>query len=139
EKLAVAYAVIAALGPAFRIETDVLGSGEFDGDRGVWRGDLILKGYGDPTLSAADLRSLALEVRAVGVRQVTGRVLGDESWFDSRRTAPGWRPAFFLDESPPLSALVVDRARVGSWVTTEPALTAARLFRTALRTAGVTV
>src|SRR5207302_1653922 len=65
----------------------------FDGDRGVWRGDLILKGYGDPTLSAADLRSLALEVRAVGVRQVTGRVLGDESWFDSRRTAPGWRPA----------------------------------------------
>jgi D-alanyl-D-alanine carboxypeptidase/D-alanyl-D-alanine-endopeptidase (penicillin-binding protein 4) len=139
EKLAVAYAAISALGPAFRIETDVLGAGEFEGDQGLWRGDVILKGYGDPTLSTADLRSLASQVRAAGVRRITGRILGDESWFDARRTAPGWKAAFFIDESPPLSALVVDRARVGRRISVQPAVAAARGFRAALVAAGVAV
>ena len=42
----------------------------------------------------------------------TGAVIGDESWFDARRVAPGWRPSFYIRESPPLSALVVDRGLV---------------------------
>ena len=45
-------------------------------------------------------------------RRVTGGVLGDESLFDSMRTCPGWKPYFYINESPPLSALVVDRASV---------------------------
>ena len=28
--------------------------------------------------------------RRAGIRRVTGRVVGDESWFDAPRTAPGW-------------------------------------------------
>ena len=50
EKLAVTYAALNALGPAVQIETDVLGEGEQAG--ATWRGDLVLKGYGDPTLSS---------------------------------------------------------------------------------------
>ena len=33
----------------------------------TWQGDLVLKGYGDPTLSAADLTVLARQVRAAGI------------------------------------------------------------------------
>jgi D-alanyl-D-alanine carboxypeptidase/D-alanyl-D-alanine-endopeptidase (penicillin-binding protein 4) len=135
EKLAVTYAALSALGPSFRIETDVLGEGLQSGT--TWQGDLVLKGYGDPTLSSWDLTVLAREVRADGITRVTGRVLADESWFDARRTAPGWKAAFYIEESPPLSALIVDRGRVGRWTSHDPALAAAQLFRKALARAGV--
>ncbi len=55
EKLAVTYASLLALGPSFRFATDVLGEGELDGT--LWRGDVVLKGYGDPTLHTRGPRS----------------------------------------------------------------------------------
>jgi D-alanyl-D-alanine carboxypeptidase/D-alanyl-D-alanine-endopeptidase (penicillin-binding protein 4) len=130
EKLTVTYGALTALGPAFRIETDVLLDDA---------GNLILKGYGDPTLSSTQLRVLAGQVRAAGITTVTGGVLGDESWFDSRRTALGWKASFYLVESPPLSALIVDRGRAGRYTSRDPALAAAQLFRAALVRAGVRV
>jgi serine-type D-Ala-D-Ala carboxypeptidase/endopeptidase (penicillin-binding protein 4) len=137
EKLAVTYAALTALGPSFTIETDVLGEGAQSG--ATWQGDLVLKGYGDPTLSSAGLRSLALQVRQAGITRVSGRVLADESWFDTRRTAAGWKPAFYINESPPLSALIVDRGWLGHSTSRDPALAAAQSFRTALARAGVAV
>jgi serine-type D-Ala-D-Ala carboxypeptidase/endopeptidase (penicillin-binding protein 4) len=130
EKLTVTYGALTALGPDFRIETDVLQDDA---------GNLILKGYGDPTLSSAQLRVLARQVRAAGITTVAGSVLGDESWFDTRRTALGWKPSFYLVESPPLSALIVDRGRAGRYTSRDPALAAAQLFRAALVRAGVQV
>jgi D-alanyl-D-alanine carboxypeptidase/D-alanyl-D-alanine-endopeptidase (penicillin-binding protein 4) len=137
EKLAVTYAALTALGPAFRIETDVLGEGEQDGTR--WNGNLVLKGFGDPTLSSADLAALAQQVRADGITTVSGHVVGDETWFDTHRTAPGWKREFFIGESPPLSALIVDRARVGRFTSHNPALSAAQLFTKALVRVGVRI
>lgn len=130
EKLTVTYAALTALGPAFRIETDVLQDAA---------GNVYLKGYGDPTLSSAQLTGLARQVRAAGVTHITGFVYGDESWFDTRRTAFGWKPQFFVNESPPLSALIVDRGRVGRATSYDPALAAAQLFRQALVRAGVKI
>ncbi len=137
EKLPVTYAALTRLGPTFRIETDVLAQGEQSGT--TWRGSLVLKGNGDPTLSRTDLRALALQVRAAGVRRVTGGVVGDESSYDARRTVAGWKPSFYISESAPISALVVDRARVGSYTTRNAALSAAIAFRTALRAVGISV
>ena len=102
EKLAVAYAALVRLGPGYRFRTEVLGAGRLED--ATWRGDLVLRGLGDPTLTRADLVSLAAQVKASGIRRVTGRVLGDETWFDLLRAAPGWAPSFLGDESPPLSA-----------------------------------
>jgi len=137
EKLPLTYAALTTLGPTYRIETDVLGEGEQDGT--TFSGTLVLRGGGDPTLSTAGLRSLAAQVRTYGIRRVTGGIVADESYFDSRRMVAGWKPSFFIDESPPLSALVVNRARVGRTVTRSPALAAGTAFRTALRSAGVVV
>ncbi len=136
EKLATTFAALAALGPSFRIETDVLGDGTQTGT--TWHGDIVLKGYGDPTLSAADLRSLAHQVARDGITRVNGRVVGDESWFDTRRIGAGWKRAFYLHESPALSALIVDRGWDGR-METQPALYAAQLFRAYLVDAGVSV
>jgi D-alanyl-D-alanine carboxypeptidase/D-alanyl-D-alanine-endopeptidase (penicillin-binding protein 4) len=137
EKLAVTYASLLALGPSFRFSTDVLGEGELDGT--LWRGDIVLKGYGDPTLSTLDLLSLASQLRSQGIRRVTGQVIGDESFFDAKRMAPGWKPYFFLNESPALSALTVDRGRYKGHATSKPALAAALSFRAALLRAGISV
>jgi serine-type D-Ala-D-Ala carboxypeptidase/endopeptidase (penicillin-binding protein 4) len=137
EKLAVTYAALTALGPSFQIETDVLGSGQQVGT--TWQGDLIVKGYGDPTLSSGDLSLLAQQIHAAGIARVTGRIVADESWFDARRTAPGWKAAYYIEESPPLSALIVDRGVVGRFTSHDPALAAGQLFRTALVHAGVRV
>jgi D-alanyl-D-alanine carboxypeptidase/D-alanyl-D-alanine-endopeptidase (penicillin-binding protein 4) len=137
EKLAVAYAALTRLGPGYRFRTEVLGLGSLAGP--VWRGDLVLKGYGDPTLDGDDLAALAQDVRAWGIRRVTGAVLGDESAYDSLRTGPGWKPSYFIDECAPLSALVADRGRDGGRVSLDPARSAAARFREALERAGVDV
>lgn len=134
-KLPLTYALLSTLGPAFRIQTEVVGRGDQRG--AVWNGDLVLIGRGDPTLSRADLARLARVVRSKGITRVTGSVVGDESWFDARRMAPGWKTSFFIVQSPPLSALVVDRARYRGAVSRNPALAAAALFRDELRKAGV--
>jgi serine-type D-Ala-D-Ala carboxypeptidase/endopeptidase (penicillin-binding protein 4) len=110
EKLAVSFAALRLLGPAFRFRTEVVGDGVLDGR--TWRGNLYLVGYGDPTLSPRDLKGLAREVASWGIRRVTGRVVGDERHFDPRRDAPGWKPSFLGLESPPLSALSVDDVEV---------------------------
>ena len=43
---------------------------------------------------------LAHQVVRAGITRVTGRVVGDESWFDARRTAPAGSAKFYLHESP---------------------------------------
>ena len=136
-KLAVAYASLRVLGPDFRIDTMVFGEGQLAGS--TWNGDLVLKGFGDPTLSRGDLRALAGQIRAYGIRQVRGGIEADESYFDSRRVGPAWRSHYYINESPPLSALTVDRARFRGYVTGSPAIAAATQFRLALRAAGVGV
>jgi D-alanyl-D-alanine carboxypeptidase/D-alanyl-D-alanine-endopeptidase (penicillin-binding protein 4) len=138
EKLPVTYAALKVLGPTFRFPTEVRGQGSL-GSGGTWNGNIVLKGYGDPTLSSWSLRALVRKVRAVGIRHVTGMVIGDESFFDRERTAPGWKASFYIAESPPLSALVVDRAWTGRRYTTTPAYTAADEFRKLLIKAGVRV
>jgi D-alanyl-D-alanine carboxypeptidase/D-alanyl-D-alanine-endopeptidase (penicillin-binding protein 4) len=137
EKLAVAYAALTLLGPSYRIPTAVYGEGTQVG--ATWKGDLVLKGFGDSTLTRGDLRALALQIRATGIRRVTGRIEADESYFDSLRKGPAWKPWYYLNESPPLSALTVDRARFRGWLTRKPALAAGMQFRTALRSAGISV
>ncbi len=137
EKLGVALAALERLGPSYRIRTEVLGDGARVG--ATWEGRLVLRGYGDPTLTTADLRTLASSLRAAGIRRVTGRIAGDESYFDKRRTASGWRASYYKIESPPLSALVVDRAKVSGHTVDNPALAAAKAFRKALLAAGIAV
>jgi D-alanyl-D-alanine carboxypeptidase/D-alanyl-D-alanine-endopeptidase (penicillin-binding protein 4) len=137
EKLPVTYTALETLGPDYRIATDVLGQGALVGT--TWRGSLVLQGHGDPTLDDASLVRLARQVRATGIRKVAGSVLGDESYFDSRRTAPGWKPSFYITQSEPLSALTVDRTWFHTHHSSAPAAAAAALFKDALRKQGISV
>jgi D-alanyl-D-alanine carboxypeptidase/D-alanyl-D-alanine-endopeptidase (penicillin-binding protein 4) len=137
EKLCVAYAALVELGRSYRFRTEVLGEGRQLGS--VWRGRLVLKGYGDPTLSSADVRRLADKVAKLGIRRVTGRIVGDDSWFDRRSDVTGWLSSFLPRESAPLTALVVDRAWRKRRPVANPPLAAAAVLYRALRAKGVAV
>lgn len=129
EKLAITYAALAVLGPTFRMRTELLGEGHLR-DGVVWEGDLVLRGYGDPTLDRDGLLALARDLRESGIRRVTGGLIADESYFDARRSGPGWKSYFVPGESSPLSALSIAGA---------DALATAKAMREALRIAGVRV
>lgn len=137
EKLPVAMTALQRLGAGFRMRTAVLGQGSLV--RGTWHGQLVLKGDGDPTLSTAGLAGLARAVRNHGIRAVSGGVIGDESTFDALRICPGWKASFAKNESPLLSALVVNRGLLDGASVSHPALAAAILFTRALEQAGVSV
>jgi D-alanyl-D-alanine carboxypeptidase/D-alanyl-D-alanine-endopeptidase (penicillin-binding protein 4) len=85
------------LGPDHTFSTDVLRDGVMDKD-GVVRGNLILRGDGDPSLShrflkggpSAPMDSLAALTRSAGVTKVTGDLIADASAFESRKIPEGW-------------------------------------------------
>ena len=135
EKLAISFAALRVLGPGFRFRTELVGSGRRHG--GTWRGNLVLVGGGDPSLGLADVDRLARKVATSGITRVDGRVLGDETRFDTRRDAPGWKSSFLGIESRPLSALSVQGTRLTT--ADGSAIGAARALKAALERRGISV
>lgn len=152
EKLYTTSTALARFGPTGRIYTRVLGDGVMAAD-GTYRGNLYLRGGGDPTFGSASfirraygagasVSNLATEVAAAGITEVTGAVYGDESFFDTRRGGPDSGFAFSYDIGAPLSALAFDRGLAndqGTALQRRPALFAADQLTRALRTEGVRV
>jgi D-alanyl-D-alanine carboxypeptidase/D-alanyl-D-alanine-endopeptidase (penicillin-binding protein 4) len=135
EKLAVTYAALVELGPAYRFRTEVVSTGRQEG--AIWRGNVYLKGFGDPTLTSLQLGRLAAQLKEKGITRIDGRIVGDDTWFDAQRTAPGWKSSFFLYESPPLSALAVDHGVYQGHLSLTPTLAAAGRFKALLRGRGI--
>jgi D-alanyl-D-alanine carboxypeptidase/D-alanyl-D-alanine-endopeptidase (penicillin-binding protein 4) len=135
EKLTVSFTALRDLGATYRFRTEIFGRG-YQED-GVWHGDVFLKGFGDPTLSSLQVERLATQIADLGITRIDGRVYGDESWFDSLRTGPGWKASFYINECPPLSALIVDRGWYDRHTAQQPALAAAGKLKLLLRKHGV--
>jgi D-alanyl-D-alanine carboxypeptidase/D-alanyl-D-alanine-endopeptidase (penicillin-binding protein 4) len=104
-------------------------------------GSIWLVAGGDPYLTKSGLRALARRVRSAGVTYIAADLLLDDSRYDARRHASGWKSSYVPDEAGPLSAMAVDENqwRHDSAFLSDPALPAARLFRDYLKAAGVTV
>ena len=157
-KLATAAAAVARLGPDFHYTTELRAAAAPSG--GTVAGDLWLVGAGDPLLATADfasvagyqerprlatpLETLADRVVAAGVRRVEGRVVGDESRYDTQRYVPTWNPDYATEpEVGPQSALTVNGGFV-QWrpeavPAPAPATNAASVLTGLLRARGVTV
>ncbi|MGC1188349.1 MAG: D-alanyl-D-alanine carboxypeptidase/D-alanyl-D-alanine-endopeptidase, partial [Candidatus Acidiferrales bacterium] len=104
-KLFTTALALATLGPEFRIRTTIETHGALSAD-GHLTGDLILVGRGDPNLSNRKfpydkqverdgppekvLADLADQVVAHGVRQISGDVVADDTYFSYQRFPTGW-------------------------------------------------
>ncbi|MEV0650480.1 D-alanyl-D-alanine carboxypeptidase/D-alanyl-D-alanine-endopeptidase [Phytomonospora sp. NPDC050363] len=87
-KLLTSAAAMDILGPEHRFVTDVRTDGSLR--HGVLDGDLYLRGTGDPTMIDADYDDLARQLAEAGVTAVTGDLVADDTWFDSRRLGLEW-------------------------------------------------
>ncbi|KAB8193672.1 D-alanyl-D-alanine carboxypeptidase/D-alanyl-D-alanine-endopeptidase [Nonomuraea phyllanthi] len=87
-KLFTSAAAADTLGLDYRFPTTVLGTGRRIGS--ALTGDLVLRGTGDPTMLAEDYDALAAKVAGAGVKVVTGRLVADDTWFDSQRLGNDW-------------------------------------------------
>ncbi|QRG65091.1 D-alanyl-D-alanine carboxypeptidase/D-alanyl-D-alanine endopeptidase [Brevibacillus choshinensis] len=88
-KLFTTISALDRLGPDYQWKTEVYIDGKVN-PGGVLQGNLLLKGYGDPSLAAEDLEKLAAVVKEKGIKQVNGDLLLDESYFDEERLGTGW-------------------------------------------------
>ncbi|MBT2373408.1 D-alanyl-D-alanine carboxypeptidase/D-alanyl-D-alanine endopeptidase [Pseudomonas fluorescens] len=78
-KLVTTYAALEMLGPNHQWKTEFYTDGTLSG--GILRGNLYLKGGGDPKLNMEKLWLLMRDLRANGVQQVTGDLVLDRSFF----------------------------------------------------------
>src|SRR5687768_14210967 len=151
-KLFTTSAALARYGTEGTLGTEVRGTGALAED-GVWRGDLYLRGGGDPTFGSrryatryygapgGTVEELAALLEEAGIERVTGRIRGDESAFDSLRGGPesGFGVSPWVG---PLSGLAYNRGFADeagrSWQSNPPVFAAARLDA-ALEARGVRV
>ncbi len=95
-KLFTAAAGLYYLGPEFRYNTFLLGTGPVRD--GVLEGDVVLYGTGDPTLSEqlgeTVIAAFADTLLAHGVREVRGSVIGDASFFEGSGLGDGWSSSY---------------------------------------------
>ncbi|MDE2117805.1 MAG: D-alanyl-D-alanine carboxypeptidase/D-alanyl-D-alanine-endopeptidase [Betaproteobacteria bacterium] len=88
-KLLTTYAALDILGPAYTWKTDAYLDGELKD--GVLQGNLVLKGYGDPKFTIEQFWLWLSELRARGLREISGDLVLDRSFFD----LPAHDPAAF--------------------------------------------
>lgn len=81
-KLVTTNAALDTLGPTFRWETEVYRDGNIV--NGVLNGDLIIKGYGDPSFGAKEFWRLLMRLQQTGIRQIKGNLVIDKSYFSSQ-------------------------------------------------------
>ncbi|KYJ87102.1 D-alanyl-D-alanine carboxypeptidase/D-alanyl-D-alanine endopeptidase [Sulfurovum riftiae] len=78
-KVLTTYAAVLKLGFDYRWPTKFYTTGKLKG--GVLNGDLLVKGFGDPTLSDKDLKSIVAQIKAKGIRKITGNIVIDRTYF----------------------------------------------------------
>jgi serine-type D-Ala-D-Ala carboxypeptidase/endopeptidase (penicillin-binding protein 4) len=152
-KLFTTATALSKLGPEHRIPTKVFRDGPVDA-KGVLHGSLYLQGGGDPALGTpgfynayfgglgTNLFALTPQIKAAGIRSLTGRLYADDTVFDRRRGVAdsGYATSPYIG---PLSGLAFNSGFSGSTSTSgfssDPAkLATAKLVRS-LRAAGVQV
>ena len=80
EKMVTTLVALDTLGPAYKWKTEVYPLGETR--NGVFEGDLLLKGYGDPYLVTERFWLLLRRIRQAGISDIHGDLLIDDSYFD---------------------------------------------------------
>jgi D-alanyl-D-alanine carboxypeptidase/D-alanyl-D-alanine-endopeptidase (penicillin-binding protein 4) len=152
-KLFTTATALSRLDPDSRIATKVFSDGRVDSG-GVLHGSLYLQGGGDPTLGTptfnnsylagqgTNLFSLVPQIRAAGIRAISGRLYGDDTIFDRRRGVAdsGYGTSPYIG---PLSGLALNSgfsgSTSGSAFSSDPAKLATSKLARALKSSGVAV
>lgn len=126
QKLFTSALALNALGPDFRYTTQLLTDGRISDH--TLRGDLIIRGSGDPTLGSASLNSdnsilgtfeaWADSLERLGITRIIGNIVGDDTYFTPERYPMGWAvedmPYYFAMQSSGLS-FAENKVKISAW------------------------
>ncbi|WP_373046446.1 D-alanyl-D-alanine carboxypeptidase/D-alanyl-D-alanine-endopeptidase [Vulgatibacter sp.] len=87
-KILTTVAALSRLGPGFRYATEFYVDQEPVG--GVVQGNLYVRGKGDPSLDTERLYRIVRQLRLLGLLEVKGSIVVDDTWFDPQYDGPGW-------------------------------------------------
>ncbi|MGA7838039.1 MAG: D-alanyl-D-alanine carboxypeptidase, partial [Ignavibacteriaceae bacterium] len=110
-KLFTTAASLSILGGDFVLSTKIL-SDDNDLSDSTINGNIYIKGYGNSLFTSSDMDSLVNVIKDMGIKKITGNVIGDDSFFDEIYSRKDW-----IDDEhanvrlPAISGLVVDRNR----------------------------
>lgn len=76
------------VGPDYRFHTRLYTSGTIDGT--VLKGDLYIKGFGDPSLVTEQMWILVNELKNLPITKVEGNIIADNSYFDGQGRLKTW-------------------------------------------------
>ncbi|WP_343327791.1 D-alanyl-D-alanine carboxypeptidase/D-alanyl-D-alanine endopeptidase [Lentibacillus saliphilus] len=82
-KLLTGAAALSVLGEDYRFSTQLLTDGVID--EHTLKGNLYIKGKGDPTLTVSAFKDIALELKQKGITHISGHIIGDDTWYDNER------------------------------------------------------
>jgi len=89
QKLLTSATALSSLGPAYVFRTSVACDSALKIDSAL-TGDLYLIGRGNPDLRSEDLFGLAQNLAQIGIREIHGNLICDESYHDDIRRGNGW-------------------------------------------------
>jgi D-alanyl-D-alanine carboxypeptidase/D-alanyl-D-alanine-endopeptidase (penicillin-binding protein 4) len=92
-KILTLAAAVDRLGWDYRFDTKIVATAPVEA--GILRGDLFIVGSGDPSISERSdeqgiLSALAQQIRDSGIREIEGRIVGDDEAFDDQELGEGW-------------------------------------------------
>ncbi|MEY3091012.1 MAG: hypothetical protein RL113_1328 [Pseudomonadota bacterium] len=93
-KILPTYASLLQFGFDYRWPTEFYTAGTLY-PNGRLDGDLVVKGYGDPTLNDEDLDSIITQFKERGLKQINGNIIIDRSYFQV-----GNKDSAYFDENP---------------------------------------
>jgi D-alanyl-D-alanine carboxypeptidase/D-alanyl-D-alanine-endopeptidase (penicillin-binding protein 4) len=78
-KLVTTYAGLDILKPTYRWKTEIYSDGVLE--NGLLDGDVIIKGYGDPSFREPELRRMLVSLQQRGIKKIAGNLVLDKTYF----------------------------------------------------------
>lgn len=110
-KLITAYSALLLFGSDYDIAT--MAFAQTPPKNGVLKGNLFIRGHGDPLLSINDIDALVDKIKAAGIKRIEGDIVGDGTFFDDiyeRKDYSG--DADHVVNLPPVSGLAIENNMV---------------------------
>lgn len=126
-KLVTTFAGLELLGPTYTWKTELYANGIIED--GVLQGDLVIKGYGDPKLNLENFWLLVRHLRQTGLREITGNLILDNSYFDViNEDSAAFDGKFYRTYNVSPEALLVNYRMLSFHLTPQPKIKSVRVI-----------